>query len=500
MKTVRDAQVPVLNALIQFSAKVGAKLYLADGVTSPRPTIWFCGSLAQRAELQRLLNQREIRVFSLRARNRLVFKPSAANAEHTIVYQKYVHDNIVVHGAASGIEVVFCGFDNDAQVWKSLRAGVESVASASYLSTLNEVDFEGVRIPIMGSAEALAEQCSASRKIDLVYTWVDGQDTAWQARRKTAEANFGRGSKTGDEMHSTRYDSHDELLYSIRSAQRYFVDLGNIYVVTDRQTPTILGSLLDNVTIVDHREIFADHTNLPTFNSHAIEANLHRISGLSEQYLYMNDDVFFGSAMSGADFFDEYGRSYQFFSSAVSLPHQSFGKNTVAADAAGINNRNLLLRKLGVFAFRKFQHTALPTRRSLMFQMEKDLAEAWTATLPNTVRSTEDYSIAGALYQQYAGALGHAIPGSIRYAYFDTKVRSSIKKARSLIQDDWLRPQMFCINDTLATDGAAETKQCLMNIMRRVLPSDNGEIQPLSRPQNRCRRRYGLWGPRIPEL
>jgi hypothetical protein len=33
---------------------------------------------------------------------------------------------------------------------------------------------------------------------------------------------------------------------------------------------------------------------LPTFSSPAIEANLHRIAGLSEHFLYFNDDVFLG--------------------------------------------------------------------------------------------------------------------------------------------------------------------------------------------------------------
>ena len=41
-----------------------------------------------------------------------------------------------------------------------------------------------------------------------------------------------------------------------------------------------------------HDEVFKDVKNLPTFNSNAIESNLHRIAGLSECFLYMNDDMF----------------------------------------------------------------------------------------------------------------------------------------------------------------------------------------------------------------
>lgn len=42
---------------------------------------------------------------------------------------------------------------------------------------------------------------------------------------------------------------------------------------------------------------------LPTFSSHPIELNLHRIKGLSEQFVYFNDDTFIINAMQPEDFF-----------------------------------------------------------------------------------------------------------------------------------------------------------------------------------------------------
>ena len=46
------------------------------------------------------------------------------------------------------------------------------------------------------------------------------------------------------------------------------------------------------LTIVTHEEIFENKSHLPTFSSPAIEANLYRIEGLSDKFLYLNDDVF----------------------------------------------------------------------------------------------------------------------------------------------------------------------------------------------------------------
>ncbi|WP_148376113.1 stealth family protein [Maritimibacter fusiformis] len=353
-------QAPVIRALARTAEDIGAKIYLADYVMSPRPTVWFCGDKAQRIALLRQLFDLDIRVFTLIEGERTTLWPFSKLANHAIAYQKHAHNGVVVHGAASGVEIAFCAYNSQKDVWSSKHAGVESEASTTYLSSLRRVSFLGVDLPILGNADALVEQAANLRKIDLVYTWVDGKDPEWKARKQESEMQVGRQSTTADSNHATRYESHEELLFSVRSALRYFVDLGNIYVVTDRQIPHVLGDLLDNVTIVDHRDIFQDKDHLPTFNSHAIEANLHRIPGLRENYLYLNDDVLFGSAMSAANFFDEYGRSLQFHSNAVSLPHETSGEEELAVNLAGLNNRRLLQEKLGVFAFRSFSMPLTP--------------------------------------------------------------------------------------------------------------------------------------------
>ena len=42
---------------------------------------------------------------------------------------------------------------------------------------------------------------------------------------------------------------------------------------------------------------------LPTYNSHTIELNLHRIPGLSENFVYFNDDVFLIRPVTPQHFF-----------------------------------------------------------------------------------------------------------------------------------------------------------------------------------------------------
>lgn len=57
--------------------------------------------------------------------------------------------------------------------------------------------------------------------------------------------------------------------------------------------------------IVNWQEIFPNKTHLPTFSSPAIEANIHRIPGLSKKFIYMNDDVMFGREVWPEDFYTQ---------------------------------------------------------------------------------------------------------------------------------------------------------------------------------------------------
>lgn len=56
------------------------------------------------------------------------------------------------------------------------------------------------------------------------------------------------------------------------------------------------------LVVVNHKE-FIPHNHLPTFNSHPIELHLHRISGLSEKFVYFNDDMFIIKKMHPNNFF-----------------------------------------------------------------------------------------------------------------------------------------------------------------------------------------------------
>jgi hypothetical protein len=281
--------------------------------------------------------------------------------------------------------------------------------------------------------------------IDVVYTWVDGTDPDWLERKSEAHAAVGLGQLHEQASNPSRYLSRDELRYSLRSLETFAPWVRHIYLVTDRQVPPWLVTDHPRLTIVDHTEIFGTAGRLPTFNSHAIETRLHYIEGLSEHYLYVNDDVFFGRPVAPTLFFHANGLSKFFLSKAkVDLGEP------IAADppvmTAGKNNRDLILRDFGQLITQKLKHTPIPQQRSVLLDLEKQYAEQIADTSRHQFRDPRDLSVASALHHWYAFCTGRAVAGAIRYEYANLADRATPLRLRQLLRQRTL--DTFCLNDT----------------------------------------------------
>ena len=139
-------------------------------------------------------------------------------------------------------------------------------------------------------------------KIDMVYLWVDSNDEKWKEKKN----KFLNNSKNYDAeaVCDGRFEQIDELKYSLRSLEKYANWINHIYIITDEQAPKWLNLNNDRITIVDHKDIF-DNSKLPTFNSMAIETQIANIKGLSEYFLYANDDFFFYKKTGKKFFFNK---------------------------------------------------------------------------------------------------------------------------------------------------------------------------------------------------
>ena len=111
------------------------------------------------------------------------------------------------------------------------------------------------------------------------------------------------GSQEDADISASRFADNEELKYSLRSVEKHAPWVRNIFIVTNGQIPSWLN--LDNprLKIVTHEELFLNNSHLPTFSSPAIESHIHKIPGLSQKFIYLNDDVMFADNVWPDDFY-----------------------------------------------------------------------------------------------------------------------------------------------------------------------------------------------------
>lgn len=303
-----------------------------------------------------------------------------------------------------------------------------------------------------------------SEPIDVVYTWVDGGDPDWQRRKRLAQGLDLNARLTDDALLSARFDSHDELRYSLRSIEMFANWVRHIWLVTDRQVPGWLRRDHPRLTVVDHRDIFSDPSALPVFNSHAIESQLHHIDGLTDKYLYLNDDVFFGRPVQPELFFFGNG-IMRFFPSPAVIDQAPRQDDDLAVTSAAKRNRELIESTFSRTFTNKARHTAIPESRTVLYEMEDRFSEIFDTVMRSRFRNPEDYSIPSSLAQYYAYATGRAVTAGIHYGYLNLAAPNADLRLKG-----WLRSrshECFCLNDT--GDGLGSARE-LTSFLEKYFP------------------------------
>lgn len=176
-----------------------------------------------------------------------------------------------------------------------------------------------------GASDNHRELGQAYGPIDVVYTWVNGSDPKWKAEKHKYhlewildhQAEAFLEHKHEEDMlpeDDNRFRDNEELRYSLRSIAKYAPWVRNVYIVTSGQIPYWIDLENPRLHIIQHADIFADASHLPVFSSPAIESQLDHIPGLSSNFLYLNDDVFFGAPVFPEDFVSPTGTQLVYLS------------------------------------------------------------------------------------------------------------------------------------------------------------------------------------------
>lgn len=133
-------------------------------------------------------------------------------------------------------------------------------------------------------------------KIDFVIPWVDGSDPEWQKEKYKYEKQIKGDSR------DIRYRDLDNLRYWFRGVEKFAPWVNKIHFITWGHLPKWLNVSHPKLNIVYHDD-YIPSEYLPTFSTRPIELNLHRIKGLSEHFVYFNDDMFITQPTEKSDFF-----------------------------------------------------------------------------------------------------------------------------------------------------------------------------------------------------
>jgi hypothetical protein len=472
--------------LHRINSKLSKPIILAD-TYSARVKAWFLGTAT---ELFSSLDTEDVELtvhfrrsrqpdLTIRACHAAAYMDHLVGAgiEKVSIHRKYFVGERLTHGLHNAIDILFPRFDTTSkyyEVWAPQRnyTFVQMSLAERELACLPQINFCGFKFRALPNLKTALDLNVIPPTLDLVYTWVDGRSKQWSADFSAARNERGIGT-TRDATDKARFLSHSELLYSVRSALMYLRGLGKIYVVTNGQHPQFLREDLPGLEFVNHMDIFPRKESLPTFNSHAIESNLHRISGLSEKYLYMNDDMFFGRTVTPVLFFDEYGRTRYFSSENSTIPSHQITSEDFGSDAAARNAQELLRKAFGVFVTRKFWHTAIAIDRRVIEAMEAQFPQAFEVTSNASLRSRTDFAISGSFYCHYAATIGKACAGTMSYRYVtlaNAYLQENLAKTLGSPREAD-RPDMICINDIVASPIPTENDEIMSRYLNAAYPA-----------------------------
>lgn len=140
-----------------------------------------------------------------------------------------------------------------------------------------------------------------TQPIDLVIAYVNNNDLVWR-KNYVDFCSKNRLQEKIVEMLGTRYGGITFIYDQLKLANKNMPWINKIYLLLSNKEQVIHSLLPQNVVCVYHNE-FIPGSFLPTFNSTTIEMFLWNIKGLSEKFIYANDDMLPTGALKPSDFF-----------------------------------------------------------------------------------------------------------------------------------------------------------------------------------------------------
>lgn len=326
------------------------------------------------------------------------------------------------------------------------------------------------------------------KKIDFLITWVDGNDSAWQKERNY----YAKLENKEVDNSKIRYRDWGTLKYWFRGVEKFAPWVNNIFFVTCGHLPEWLNTNHPKLKIVKHTD-FIPSQYLPTFSSNVIEFYFDKISGLSDKFVFFNDDFFLIDYVEPERFFKnglpcdmgeiglkpEGGLFGSMVFLATDLINQFFSPKTVVKKnfskwcskeyPIGVSLRNLILMKR-MDMFPRFVTSHLPQG-----YLKDIYNEVWSYCKPELVRTSQSKfraygDIAPWLIRYWQLVSGRFAPYNIfKDGRFFVITDDSVSTIFNCISRQ--EKKLVCLNDT---DNIANFEECKKKILEAfdvILPN-----------------------------
>lgn len=310
-------------------------------------------------------------------------------------------------------------------------------------------------------------------------------DPKWQAKF-SKYSNSKNNSKNG--VSEARFRDNGFLRYWFRGVEKFAPWVRYVYFVTDGQKPEWIDTENPKIRFVNHED-FIPQEFLPTYNSAVIERYMHRISGLSEHFVYFNDDFYIINHVSSERFFrnglpcdiavmsynPSWSQWYRRVKNNIRIINSHFDKREVMSrhhdkwfdKSYGLKARwNYILKPYGRFITLRTPHNAQPYLKSTFNEVWEAAGEELTQTSSNRFRSLTDYT--PELFRTWQICRGHFTPYN---TYRDTKMFPLLISSKKAV--DAIRSQAYtlvCLNDNVHIRNYDLVMQNLRDAFEHILP------------------------------
>ena len=329
------------------------------------------------------------------------------------------------------------------------------------------------------------EKISEENEIDFIVTWVDMTDAQW--KKDFAEYS---GSPEIEENGVTdaRFRDYGFFKYWFRGVEKFAPWVRKIHFVTSGAVPEWLETTNPKIHIVNHMD-YIPAQYLPTFNSTVIERYMYRIPGLSDKFVYFNDDFYIIRPVSPARFFRNglpcdiaifqynpaWSQWYKKLKNNIRLINRHFDKREVLRQyhdkwftpVYGSKGRmNRYLQPYGKFITLRVHHNAQPYLKETFEEVWAATGKELTDTSSFRFRDSKDYS--PELFRTWQICRGNFEPYN---TYADTKMFPLMVRSKEAVRA--IRNQeytLICLNDNKRVRNYDALMTELAEAFQTILP------------------------------